>query len=324
MSNWKSLLNDDPTDWLLEETNPSVRYFALRWLLAKPEGSTEVAKTKHAIAKSAPVQKIIEQQRPGGYWGADPRPHHGTRGPLMLLMWLGAPPNDSIKLAMDYRIDGCLSENGAYGVRIWGRRVWLPCHGAELLRLMLWYGYADDPRSRNLLHWLVSVQESDGVWPCISKAKPFPCMWATADALRAFRDIPSSWTTAGVVESRNRAVELFLNSNLCQYRKRKPSPEWFRFGFPLLYTSDILEVLELIAPYVSPADKRIRQGLDLVLNKQDRKGRWPNEKHPRAGKWIEKYVDLEEIGEPSKWVTLHAMRMLKILYAGRTTSNRGD
>jgi hypothetical protein len=315
MENWKSLLNRDATDWLLEESNPHVRYFTLRWLLAESERSKQVVKTKQAIAQSAPVCKIIQRQRPLGGWGSDPRPHHSTRRPLMLLLWLGAPVNDAIKKALDFCIDGCLLEDGAYGLNIKGRTVLLPCHGAALLQQMLRYGYEDDPRCRKLLDWLVSAQQEDGVWPCVSKTKPFPCMWATADVLRAFRDLPPDWATPQVVESRDLAVELFLNSNLCRYGKNKPDPDWFLFGFPLQYTSDILEVLELIAPYVSPDDGRIQEALGLVLKKQDKHGCWPCEKHPRGGKCIEQYVPFEKIGEPSKWVTLHAMRMLKTLYA---------
>lgn len=315
MENWKSLLKRDPTDWLLEESNPHVRYFALLWLLDKSERDRDVVEARQAIAESAPIRRIVELQRPPGFWGADPRPHHGTRNPLMLMLWLGAPVNEAIRKAMDYRIDGCLLENGAYGIEFKGHEILIPCHGAELLRLMLQYGYERDPRCRKLLNWLVTCQAADGVWPCISKVKPFPCMWATADVLRAFRDIPSSWRTPEVLKARNRAVELFLNSNLCQYKRVKPSPDWFKFGFPLHYTSDVLEVLELVAPFVEPGDKRIQEGIELVLKKQDKQGRWPAEKQLRAAKWIEQYMALEKVGEPSKWVTLHAARMLKILYA---------
>jgi hypothetical protein len=52
----------------------------------------------------------------------------------------------------------------------------------------------------------------------------------------------------------------------------------------------------------------------MVMKKQDGNGRWPCEKHPKGGRWVGKYIALEEIGKPSKWVTLHAMRMLKNLY----------
>jgi hypothetical protein len=314
MRSWKSLLNDDPTDWLLEESNPHVRYYALRWLLDKPESNTQVNRTRQSIARSVPVQKILHRQRPKGYWGADARAHHGTRRPLMLLMWLGAPKNEQIEKAMEYRIAGCLLKEGAYGIEWNGRTVLVPCHGAELFRLMLQYGYADGTRGRNLLDWLVRSQQADGVWSCLFKVKPSPCMWATADILRAYRELPESWVTPPVAASRARAVELFLNSSLCQCGKRKPSPDWFQFGFPLEYNSDILDVLESVAPFVSPADERIQEGLAVVLKKQDKRGRWVCEKKPRGGKCLDQYVELEKVGEPSKWVTLHAMTMLKTLY----------
>ena len=37
MAAWKTQLNADPTDWLLEDSNPHVRYFTLRWLLDEPD-----------------------------------------------------------------------------------------------------------------------------------------------------------------------------------------------------------------------------------------------------------------------------------------------
>ena len=46
MNDWKSLLNEDPIDWLLEENNPSVRFFALTEILNKPEDNAEVILAK--------------------------------------------------------------------------------------------------------------------------------------------------------------------------------------------------------------------------------------------------------------------------------------
>jgi hypothetical protein len=315
MSDWRSLLRGDATQWLLEESDPSVRYFALRWLCDQPEKSPDVVRARQAIARSAPVRKIIERQRPEGYWGPDPRPHHGTSGPLMLLLWLGAPGNQAIRKAMEYRIQGCLRPNGGYAVGMNGRWTLVPCHGAEMLTLMLRYGYTGDPRTRRLLDWLLRVQAPEGVWLCPPKRNPFPCMWATADVLRAWRDLPPRWVTTRVKQARERAVELFLNSHLCQYHKRKVDPRWLHFGFPLAYTSDILDVLESIAPLVSRTDERIQEPLETILGRQDQNGRWVCEKHLRGGMWMERYVALDEIGAPSKWVTLHALKTLKLLYA---------
>lgn len=313
--NWKSYLKDDPREWLLEESNPSVRYFALRWLLDKAQDDPQVIQTSQAIAGSAPIQKILKSQRPEGYWGSDARPHHGTKGQLTLLTWLGYQGNGAVRKALDYRIKGCLQANGGYGIEIKERIVYVPCHGAELLRQMVQYGYTKDPRARKLLDWLLEIQDPEGFWPCVSKAKPYPCLWATAVVLRAFRELPAKWLSPQVVASRHRAMELLLDAGLYRYGRSKPSPRWFEFGFPLRFDTDVLEVLELLAPYVAPDDERIQAGLSLVLDKQDENGRWPCEKHPKGGQWMQRYVPFEEIGKPSKWVTLHAMKMLRHLYA---------
>lgn len=318
MKSWKSLLKDEATEWLLEDTNPSVKYFTLRWLFDKSKDDTEVITASRLIAESDSIQKLLRRQKPEGYWGTESRPHHGTRGNLLLLMWLGYRGNEGVKRAMDYRINGCLQEDGSYGIELKGQMVKLPCYGANLLRQMLWFGYKDDPRVQKLLDWLVTIQGEDGVWPCVSKVRPFSCSWATADVLRAYRDLPAEWLTPKIVKSRRLAVEMFLNSNLYEYGKEKPSSRWFEFGFPLQWDSDILEVMGLLASDITPDEERIQSGLNLILEKQDIKGRWPCEKHPTGGGWMKKFIEFDELGKPSKWVTLHAIKMLKALYEEKT------
>ncbi|GAG14093.1 unnamed protein product, partial [marine sediment metagenome] len=46
MSDWKSVLKANPTDWLLEEDNPSVRYLTLIDIVEKPPNDPEVIKVK--------------------------------------------------------------------------------------------------------------------------------------------------------------------------------------------------------------------------------------------------------------------------------------
>ncbi len=315
MTDWKSFLKGDATEWLLEESYPSVRYFTLRWLFDKSEKDAEVVAAQEAIAKSNPIQKILKRQRPEGYWGSDPRPLHGTSRYLNILYWLGYKGNGDVQRAMEYRMDGGLLPDGAYGYEIKGRFMKLPCHGAILLQHMLRFGYRDDPRTKKLLNWIVQLQEPDGAWPCVSKVRPFSCSWATADVLRAYHNLPAEWMTPQITASRAKTVELFLNSNIYQYGKGKPSQRWREFGFPLEWDSDILEVLELLAPHVSPDEERIQECLAFMLDKQDEQGRWPCEKHPKGGRWMQKFFEFETLGEPSKWVTLHAYNLLKGLYA---------
>ncbi len=316
---WKAPLNDDPTAWLLEESDPSVRYFALRWLLERPEGDPEVNAALEAISRSKPVRQIIAAQRPEGYWGSDPHPHK-SYGHLSLLHWLGYRGNGAVRRALDYRIEGCLDARGAYVMELKGRRAFLPCHGGNLLQQMLRFGYRDDPRTRSLLDWLLEVQEDDGVWVCISKKTPLPCLWATADVLRALEDLPTAWRNARTTEAQELAVEAFLRAGLYRYpgARTKVSERWFEFGYPLRWDSDILEALELIAPFVDPEDEDIQEGLSMVLEKQDGQGRWPCEKRPKGGMWMGRFINFEPLGAASKWVTLHAMNMLKRLSSPRS------
>ena len=50
LSDWKPLLKADPTDWLLEKDNPSVRYSTLTDILEKSKNDTEVKEAKNARA----------------------------------------------------------------------------------------------------------------------------------------------------------------------------------------------------------------------------------------------------------------------------------
>jgi hypothetical protein len=78
MSNWKSALKADPIPWLLEPDNPSVRYWALRDLLDRPEDAAEMQAARAAVAQSDVVQQLLAAQQPDGYWGDDPRQPYGA------------------------------------------------------------------------------------------------------------------------------------------------------------------------------------------------------------------------------------------------------
>jgi len=68
MKTWKSFLKSDLVEWLLEENNPSVRYFALTDLLDKHFSNNAVKAAKAEIMKVGPVPKILSKQNVKGYW----------------------------------------------------------------------------------------------------------------------------------------------------------------------------------------------------------------------------------------------------------------
>jgi hypothetical protein len=90
----------------------------------------------------------------------------------------------------------------------------------------------------------------------------------------------------------------------------KPNSSWFKFGYPIGYLTDYLQNLEVLAALGKAKDPRLSHALDSVINKQDKKGRWVLE-YSYNGKT---FMNVEEKGQPSKWVTLRALRVLKAAY----------
>lgn len=68
MSKWKPLVRSDPTGWLLEGENPSVRYYTLTDILEKPRNDPETCTARSMIMQEGVVPKILAKQRRGGYW----------------------------------------------------------------------------------------------------------------------------------------------------------------------------------------------------------------------------------------------------------------
>jgi hypothetical protein len=87
----------------------------------------------------------------------------------------------------------------------------------------------------------------------------------------------------------------------------KPNRSWFKFGFPIGYITDVLQNLETLTQLGYGSDPRLESALELTVNKADRQGRWKLEYSYNGKTW----VDIEEKGAPSKWVTLRALRVLK-------------
>ncbi len=90
----------------------------------------------------------------------------------------------------------------------------------------------------------------------------------------------------------------------------KPSSSWFKLGYPIGYVTDVLQNLEVLAALGQAQDRRLANALKLVVSKQDRQGRWPMEYSYSGKTW----ADIEKRGQPSKWVTLRALRVLGASY----------
>jgi hypothetical protein len=334
VSDWKSVLKADPTDWLLEKDNPPVRYFTLIEIFDKPEDDPEVKEAKDEIMKTGVVPKILAKQNEGGYWGKPEdfyirSKYKGTVWTLMILAELGADGNNErIRRACEFILENSQDrESGGFSylsAKSGGgdHSKVLPCLTGNMVWSLIRFGYLEDSRVQNGINWIVRYQRfDDGIeeapkgWPYDKFEKCWgkhTCHMGVVKALKALAEIPTNKRSNDVKSTIEKAVQYVLKHHIHKRShdlSRVSKPEWLRFGFPLMWNTDVLEILGILAK-LGYKDKRMREAVDLVVSKQDNQGRWMLE-DTFNGRF---QVNIEKRGKPSKWITVNALKMLKSFY----------
>lgn len=87
----------------------------------------------------------------------------------------------------------------------------------------------------------------------------------------------------------------------------KDKPGWLRFGFPLSYNSDALEALLALARAGEQRRSEYEPAVATVVEQADAGMRWKL-RNTLNGKML---ADVERKGEPSRWLTLRALEVLR-------------
>ena len=342
MSDWRNALRADPTQWLLEEDNPSVRYLTLTDILDRPEKDPEVKKAKSDIMKTGAAAEILDTQNKDGYWG-DPKKFYtakykGTVWQLLILAELGADGNDGrVKKGCEFIMANSQDlESGGFAintsVKLGGGRhsEVIPCLTGNMVYSFVRLGHLEDPRVQRGIEWVAKYQRfDDGVksaptgWPYDKFGMCFgrhTCHMGAVKSLKALAEIPAEKRTNAVKQALENGAEYMLIHHIHKKSHdlaKVSKPGWLRFGFPLMYQTDALEILGILTD-LGYSDERMQEAIDIVISKQDAQGRWKLE-NTFNGQLL---VDIERKGKPSKWVTLNALRVLKRYYEGQANGIR--
>ncbi len=316
---------DTVVDWLLEPSQPSVRYLTLTRLLGRRESDSQLRRARSAIAMTGWVPELLRRRHPEGWWGhtrhwLEPR-FTGTHWNMLALADLGASRDiPEVETSAEYWMGNSPLQGG--GVGGFGKGKGHHCYTANMARALIRMGYEDDPRVRKTMEWLVETAHPKGGWSC-RYAKNGPAESRTLDAwegLAAFAEYPRSKWTADMHECVDRAAEFYLEREL--HRQGERYEPWYRFHWPNHYYYDLLVGADCLTALGHAGDPRLRFALDLVRSKRRADGRWNHDADqtdpdPESAKWFAANpgkrpvpLTIEAPGKPSKMVTLRSLLVL--------------
>jgi hypothetical protein len=299
---WLVKVKDDPLSWLLGEENPSARYLALRNLFDCADCDSQATDARAEIAEWPPVREILALMDPADFWGQAEKPFYGgamsTHATLHLLANLGMDLTPQLEAACENLLEHGQHESGGFSDGAEGRI--LLCHTGNAVQTLIHFGYRHDPRVKRALAYLAEhCTVIDGL--TCPYADGGACQWGIAKVLGAFADVLETDRTP----EQEQATAILADAVLgCSLDCKVQHPDWLNFGFPLDYQSDLIELCDVLARLEYGADPRFQYLLDIVLDKQTAEGRWIKHNGTRA-------LQVEDVGQPSKWITIRALRAIK-------------
>lgn len=310
--------------WLLEKDQPAVRCHALVNLLDRRADDPEVREARSRIGRIGWAADLLRSQGPKGFWERRPPrnvsewvdflyfpPYHSTNWSALVLADLGLDSTDPrirriAELLFEYKLQLSSPFN------FFHEEV---CIAGNTARMMTRFGYGDDRRVRKLYDWLLEDQREDGGWNCSQGTPGTLDAW---EALAAFACIPRPKRSPSMTRAIEKGAAFYLERKLFEEGPRYAP--WFRLHYPHHYYYDILVGLDVLTQLGFSDDRRLRPAVELLCEKRRGDGTWALDRvPPDLGPGMKVYSDMKKVrplviepaGQPSKWITLKALTVLK-------------
>jgi len=309
--------------WLLD-SDPSIRWQVMADLTGAP--AEEVAAEHARVATEGVGARLLSLQGTDGRWGgaAWNRGWNSTMHVLMLLRDLAIDPaSDQASRAVGLVRD-CVTWKGCGPQECDGNPFFAgeqePCINGQVAAVGAYFGQD----IRGIIDRLLAEQLADGGWNCeAANGSTRSSFNTTICVLEALLEHELHFgSSREVTEARLRGQEYLLERRLFRRRstgavidydkKDGPGgglghPAWTRFAFPTWWHYDVLRGLEYLRRAGVEPDERVAEAIELVASKRDGEGRWPLEVRYPGDMPVE--TDEGE-GQPSRWNTLRALRVL--------------
>ncbi len=331
-------LNQSPLDWLLEDSDPSIRYLTSKEIVEDSASDSLYG----AITETPAIRRLVN--RKGILLGKSRHDDIFYSG----IVWCFAEAiergldkrSSIIQNSAEFIITRYQTQSGGFSLQ-WKPLTEVACRTGDMIRLLLRAGFKGEKVNRGI-EWIVAHQRHDGGWlhcplagtcdqlKLILLNKPgsglnregnhsvTSCIYATiacSMALADYRYISGSTRNDVPI---SRAAEFFLQRSLYKTGRGepiRPRPSWNRdfrlLGYPVMSQYDILLGTLFIAKAGLLGERRAGEAFNLIISKQNNDGSW-NMENAQTGMMFGN-ESRRRVGNKSKWVTLQAMRLLTLL-----------
>lgn len=280
-----------------------------------------VAAERARVPREGVGAEILARQGSDGSW-------HRTDAPdwlptLYTMLLLRATGVDRAEPAVDSamaRLDAGFRWDEEFGKKPFFEGEVEPCINGGTLALGGYFGHPTESLARRL----VGEQLDDGGWNCEAPKSLRSSFHTTICVLEGLLEYERAVGSAPeIAAARRRGEEYLLTRDL--FRRRYSVGEvanqaFLKFAFPPRYHYDVLRALDYLRDSGAQPDPRIRDAVHVVESRQQADGRWLLDcSHDEA-------LALpfgEAVGEPSRWNTLRALRVLRWYERGGASDEVG-
>lgn len=293
-------------EWLLAG-DPSIRWQVLRDLSDAPHET--VTRERVSVVNEGWGKRLLQLQDPEGTWagGLYTPKWTSTTYTMLLLRDLGLPPgNEQALRACALLLDRgfCRDEGIGFG---WGRSE--TCVTGMVLSILAYFAL-DDDRLDKIAQHLLERQMTDGGWNC-RRPSVHGSVHTTISVLEGLANYERfrGRNPRRLNAAQQRGREFLLAHRLFRSHRTGNviNSAFLRLAFPPRWHYDVLRDLDYFRAVDAPADERVTDAIAVLTSKQLPDGRWKLD-HTFRGR---EFFALERVGNPSRWNTLHAVRVLR-------------
>ena len=299
-------------DWLLD-SDPAVRWQVMRDLT---DASAEaVAAERIRIPREGVGAEILACQGADGSWHRDGTPVWlPTLFTMQLLRATGVDRAEPAVVSAVARLEAGFRWDEEFGSKPFFEGEVEPCINGGTLALGAYFGHPTESLARRL----ISEQLDDGGWNCEAPKSVRSSFHTTICVLEGLLEYERAVGSAPEVASaRGRGEEYLLERGL--FRRRSTgevaNPAFLKFAFPPRYHYDVLRALDYFRAAGVRPDARMSDALQIVESRRQADGRWLLD---HAYDEALAFPFNESVGEPSRWNTLRALRVLRWREQART------